>query len=297
MTESRRESVAVDGGELAIFRMGDDGAGAPALAIHGITANAQAWRAVARAAGDGIGLAAVDLRGRGESRELPPPFGIAAHVRDMISVLDHLGLERAVVIGHSLGAYIAASLAAAHPERVAELVLVDGGLTIPGSEGADPEQFLQTFLGPTLARLTMTFPDLAAYLAWWRDHPAFAAGGVEASDLEAYAGHDLIGEPPFRHSGVNPEVVRVDGTDLFRIPDARTITGPATLLCAERGMVDDPHPMQPWELVEAWASAAPEQRRAVPVADVNHYTIVMGRTGAEAVASELRRAVVSAAVL
>ena len=274
MTESRRESVAVDGGELAIFRMGDAGAGAPALAIHGITANAQAWRAVARAAGDGIGLAAVDLRGRGESRELPPPFGIAAHVRDMISVLDHLGLERAVVIGHSLGAYIAASLAVAHPE-----------------------QFLQAFLGPTLARLTMTFPDLAAYLAWWRHHPAFAAGDVEASDLEAYAGHDLIGEPPFRHSGVNPEVVRVDGTDLFRIPDARAITGPATLLCAERGMVDDPHPMQPWELVEAWASAAPEQRRAVPVADVNHYTIVMGRTGAEAVASELRRAVASAAVL
>ena len=50
----------------------------------------------------------------------------------MIAVLDALGLERALVVGHSLGAYIASALAAAHPDRVAGLVLVDGGLPIPG---------------------------------------------------------------------------------------------------------------------------------------------------------------------
>jgi pimeloyl-ACP methyl ester carboxylesterase len=296
MTEPRREDVAVAGGRLATFRLGSAAGDAPlALAVHGITSNSQAWRAVARAAGEAVTLAAVDLRGRGASHQLPPPFGIAAHVRDLVAVLDQLELERAVVMGHSLGAYIAASLAVAHPERVAALVLVDGGLTIPSSEGSDPEQFLEAFLGPTLARLRMSFPDRTAYRAWWAEHPAIAAGDVETADLEHYADHDLVGAPPDLRSSVNPEVVRVDGTDLFRVPDASAITGPATLLCAARGMVDDPNPMQPLEIGRAWAAADPGHRRVVPVADVNHYTITLGRRGAAAVAAELCRAVEDAA--
>jgi hypothetical protein len=55
-------------------------------------------------------------------------------------------------------------------------------------------------------------------------------------------------------------------------------------------MTDDPNPMQPLELVQAWAAADPERRRALQVPDVNHYTIVLGRRGAEAVAAEVLRA-------
>ena len=238
-------------------------------------------------------MAAVDLRGRGASHELPPPYGIAAHVADMVAVLDHFELARAVVIGHSLGAYIAASLAILHPERVSALVLVDGGLTIPLPEGTDPQRFLEAFLGPALARLRMAFADQAAYRAWWSEHPAIAAGDVEPDDLAHYADHDLIGEAPRLRSSVNPEVVRVDGTDLFRIPDASAISVPATLMCAERGMVDDPNPMQPLELVRAWAAADPAHRQAVPVPGVNHYTINLGRRGAATVAAELRSALAS----
>jgi pimeloyl-ACP methyl ester carboxylesterase len=292
MTEPRHANVPVGGGRLATFRLGATTPGVPVvLAIHGITSNFQAWRAVARAAGDELGLAAVDLRGRGASHALPAPFGIAAHVADMVAVLDHFELAQTVVIGHSLGAYIAASLAAAHPERVSALVLVDGGLRIPLGEGVDPEEFLEAFLGPALARLRMTFADQAAYRAWWGEHPAIAAGDVAPDDLEHYADHDLIGLPPQLRSSVNPEAVRLDGTDVFRIPDASAVTVPARLLCAERGLVDDPNPMQPLELVSAWAAADPGQRQAVPVPDVNHYTITLGRRGAAVVADELRRAV------
>jgi pimeloyl-ACP methyl ester carboxylesterase len=292
VTEPRRANVPVAGGRLATFRLGATTPGVPvALAIHGITSNFQAWRAVARAAGDELGLAAVDLRGRGASHALPAPFGIAAHVADMLAVLDHFELAQAVVIGHSLGAYIAASLAAAHPERVSALVLVDGGLTIPLGEGIDPEEFLEAFLGPALARLRMTFANQAAYRAWWSAHPAIAAGDVAPDDLAHYADHDLIGVPPRLRSSVNPEAVRLDGTDLFRLPDANALAVPARLLCAERGLVDEPHPMQPLELVSAWAAADPGRRQAVPVPDVNHYTITLGRRGAAVVADELRRAV------
>lgn len=286
--EGVHTAVAVAGGELAVYRLGPP---APlVLAIHGITANSQTWVPVSRALRGRVGLAAVDLRGRGDSGGLPGPFGIEAHVRDMIAVLDAHGLERALIVGHSLGAYIASALATAHPDRVAGLVLVDGGLTVPGSEGADPQAFLEAFLGPTLARLQMNFLDRGAYRAWWAVHPAIAPGDVTAEDLARYADHDLAGIPPELHSRVNPDAVAPDGTDLFAIPGAHAVTGPATLLCAERGMVDDPNPMQPLAIVRAWAAADPEHRRALPVADVNHYTITLGARGAAAVASEIQRA-------
>lgn len=286
-----RIGVPVAGGELATYRLGSDDQDAPvALAIHGITSTSRSWLAVGRALGDRGALIAVDLRGRGASHELPPPFGIAAHVRDMVAVLDHHGLTAPVVVGHSLGAYVAASFAIAHPDRVARLVLVDGGLTIPDSEGRDPEEFTQAFLGASLARLKMTFSDNDEYRNWWRSHPALAGSDMDPGDLDQYADHDLTGEPPQLRSSVNPQVVRDDGLDLFDSHDATSLALPAVLLCAPRGMVDDPNPMQPLALVQSWAAADPQRRRAVQVPDVNHYTIAFGRHGAEQVADEIARA-------
>jgi pimeloyl-ACP methyl ester carboxylesterase len=286
-----RIDVDVTGGRLAAFRLGAQRPDAPlVLAIHGLTSSSRTWLATGRALGDRAALIAVDLRGRGRSNELPPPFGVDAHVDDMIAVLDRLELNRPVVAGHSLGAYIAARLATRHPDRVQSLVLVDGGLTIPESEGVDPHRFLQTFLGPTLARLKMTFADPAAYLRWWCEHPALGSGDIVAADLEQYAAHDLVGEPPNLRSAVNPQVVRDDGLDLFDVTDALRLTRPAVLLCAPKGMVDDPHPMQPLAQVQKWADADPGRRRGVEVPETNHYTIALGTSGAEAVATEIARA-------
>ncbi len=284
-----RIDVVVDGGPLAAFRLGAERADAPpVLAIHGITSTSRTWLAAARALDDRAALIAVDLRGRGGSHQLPPPFGLDAHVRDMIAVLDHLGLERATVAGHSLGAYVAARLATTHPDRVERLVLVDGGLIIPESrEAADPEQFIDAFLSATLARLNMTFPDLASYVDWWRHHPAVAGADVDPADLEAYAAHDLVGDPPELRSSVNPQVVHDDGLDLFSNPDAERLQVPAMLLCAPKGMVDDPHPMQPLAVVEAWAARDPERRQTAQVPGVNHYTIAWGRHGSRAVANAI----------
>jgi pimeloyl-ACP methyl ester carboxylesterase len=288
---SSRVDVPVTGGELATYRLDPDNAGAPAvLAIHGLTSSSRSWLAAARALGGRARVVAPDLRGRGASNELPEPFGIDAHVRDLLAVLDHLELERAVVAGHSLGAYIAARLAMQHPERVDHLVLVDGGLKIPDSEGVDPERFLERFLGPSYERLEMTFESPAAYRAWWDEHPAFAGSDIDSGDLDEYARHDLVGSPPSLRPAVNPKVIAGDGSDLFEPRDALTLSVPAVLLCAPRGMIDDPHPMQPLALVREWAQADAARRRAVAVPDVNHFTIVLGRAGAEAVAGEIARA-------
>jgi pimeloyl-ACP methyl ester carboxylesterase len=289
--EGERVDVEVAGGRLATFRLGAEPSAPPVVAIHGITSTSRTWLAIARALEGRASLIALDLRGRGRSNALPPPFGIDAHVRDVIAVLDHFGLDRAVIAGHSLGAYIAARLATLHPDRVDSLVLVDGGLTIPESTDVDPEEFMEAFLGPTLARLRMTFADLDAYYGWWAEHPAVTHADIVAADLREYAAHDLVGDEPELRSSVNPEVVRDDGVDLFAVTDAVALSVPAVLLCAPRGMVDDPNPMQPLSIVQAWAGQDPPRRRAIEVPDVNHYTIAWGSHGAAMVADEIARAV------
>jgi pimeloyl-ACP methyl ester carboxylesterase len=291
-----RIDVPVAGGELATFRLGTPRTDAPvALAIHGITSSSRSWLAVADALGDSAALIAVDLRGRARSSQLPGPFGIGVHVADMVAVLDHFGLRPAVVVGHSLGAYIAAALEIAHPELVSSLVLVDGGLTIPQSVGVDPEQFTEAFLSATLARLVLTFPDEASYRAWWSAHPAIADSDIDAAMLDEYAQHDLVGEPPELRCSISREVVRQDAVDLFGSTYAESITSPAVLLSAPRGLVNEPSPMQPIALARRWAAEDPERRRAVEVRDVNHYTIAFGRHGAREVAAEVIAALQAAA--
>src|ERR1700737_4668401 len=116
--EISRRDVEVPGGALGCFRFGVEGKQPIAVAVHGITGSSRAWLPVARALGDRAALVAPDIRGRGRSSELPGPYGMDVHVRDLLAVLDALGLERAALVGHSLGAYIVAWLGASHPERV-----------------------------------------------------------------------------------------------------------------------------------------------------------------------------------
>ncbi|GGF19638.1 alpha/beta fold hydrolase [Subtercola lobariae] len=87
------------------------------LAVHGITASHQAWRTVAALLPE-FHLIAPDLRGRGGSRTLPGPFGMARHADDLADVLDHLGARHATVVGHSMGAFASLIFGLRHPALV-----------------------------------------------------------------------------------------------------------------------------------------------------------------------------------
>jgi pimeloyl-ACP methyl ester carboxylesterase len=292
LSATARFDIPVAGGTLALFRLGTGpGTAEPVVAVHGITANSHAWLAVDRALEGRAALLAVDLRGRGASNALPPPYGMAAYAADLLAVLDACGLERAVLVGHSLGAYAVARFAADHPDRVRAAVLVDGGLTSPGLEEVDPEPFLAAFLGPALARLELSFENREAYHEWWRAHPALTGSDVADADLAAYADHDLGGSAPELRSTVAREAVRADAHELFEMgKPAHRLAVPVEMLRAPRGLQDEPTPMIAPELAAAWANEAPEQRRVTEVPDVNHYTLVMGRSGARAVAQAIVRA-------
>jgi pimeloyl-ACP methyl ester carboxylesterase len=67
-----------------------------------------------------------DARGHGLSRPMGEDFSVPLAVDDLLAMLDTLGAEKVVLVGHSNGTYIAQELAFRHPERVQALVIADG---------------------------------------------------------------------------------------------------------------------------------------------------------------------------
>lgn len=76
----------------------DPGAAPVIVALHGITANALSWAAVARHLDGRATLIAPDLRGRAASAGLPGPYGIAAHAEDTAALAAWLGLDGVVLV-------------------------------------------------------------------------------------------------------------------------------------------------------------------------------------------------------
>jgi lipase len=284
-----KHDVDVPGGTLRVVSFG---AGPrPALAVHGITANAMCWQAVARAMPADWTLHAVDLRGRGHSMSLPGPFGFDPHADDLLRAVRALGAEHPVLIGHSLGAYVALLAAHAHPDSFGPLVLVDGGLPLPVPAGSDIDALLAATLGPALQRLSETYPTAEAYIDFWRGHPALTDW---TSDVEDYVRYDLTGQPGALRSRANPEAVRADGGELLTAGDRisaalRRLGGPVPLLRAPAGMFGQPPGLLPDELVSHWQSEIPALRVST-LPGTNHYSILFAPHAAAEIARLISRA-------
>ncbi|SDC24177.1 Alpha/beta hydrolase family protein [Geodermatophilus telluris] len=300
LREPRQIAVPVDGGELSALHWAADAPGSPiAVLVHGITANAMAWARVADALAGEFEVVAPDLRGRAGSAGLPGPYGLERHVADVAAVLDRFGADgdagadAAVLVGHSMGAFVAAMAAAgAARDAVHGLVLVDGGLALPQPPGADVDAMLSAVLGPSLDRLSTTFPDVAAVRAFWARHPAVGPW-VDDPAVAAYLARDLApGGPPLRSACV-PEAVRVDGGDVLlneRVLEATTdLPVPATLLWARRGLLDQVPGLYD-EVRLAGLGLEPSGITAREVPDTNHYSVLWADQGVAAVADAVRAA-------
>ncbi|MFF2496184.1 alpha/beta fold hydrolase [Agromyces sp. NPDC058064] len=280
-------AAPVAGGLLAGGQWHEDAPGLPVLAVHGITASHRNWDLFAEAVPERR-IVAPDLRGRGRSSVLPAPYGLEQHADDLAAFLDALGIERAYVVGHSMGAFVSVRLAERHPERVAGLALVDGGLPVPSPDGVAAAELPKLLLGPALERLSMTFADRAAYLDFWRRHPALGPYWNEA--IEAYVDYDLDGREPELRSSANAEAVAVNAVEL----DGRggytaaleALPGPVDVFRAPRGLLDA-DPLYPEALVAEWAARVPALVTH-EVADVNHYTILMTEGGTGSVIPVIR---------
>jgi lipase len=272
--------VPVAGGALRVAR-----AGAPStecrsvvLALHGMTGTHMIYRTVARElSGDAtrVCLLAPDLRGRGRSADLPAPYGMAAHVADLIAVLDHAGVDRAVVVGHSMGCNVAARFAADHPERVTAVVLLDGGLPLlPGNimSGEEPDGEVHGILD----RFEMRFATVEEYLGYWRRHAGVRSAWDE--DVDAYVHHDFVVAADGVRCAAKLEAVRTDVTDLMKDGvtwrSVERVRAPVRLMRAERGMFDDDPLIPRGELAEYLPDHPHVSAELVP--DVNHFTLLIG---------------------
>jgi pimeloyl-ACP methyl ester carboxylesterase len=216
-----------------------------------------------------------------------------SHAEDLTAVLDHLDLDRAVLAGHSMGAYVATTAATADPKRWSSVVLIDGGVALPLPDGVDPDDMLAGVLGPALARLEMTFESRAAYHDFWRGHPALVEPGAWNEDTEAWLDHDLCGEAPELRSAAALEAVRFDGRELLVDRGVRRacfdLQQHTVLLRAPRGLLNQVPPLLPDELLDPLRQRWPI-RLEMLVDNTNHYSIVLAPRGARTVAAHLSAA-------
>jgi pimeloyl-ACP methyl ester carboxylesterase len=126
MTKAR-----VNGIELEYMVSGE---GSAVLLSHGYADTGRAWDGQRQALSEY--LITWDMRGHGEtdSPHDPAQYSLALTVADMRALLQHVGVDRAVVGGLSLGGYVSLAFALAHPEMVRALMICDSG---PGFRNAD----------------------------------------------------------------------------------------------------------------------------------------------------------------
>lgn len=101
------------------------GKGPAVMLVHGGLVDNRLWNDQMKEFGKHHRVVRYDLRGFGRSAAAPQPF---SHIEDLLAVMDFLKIERATIVGLSLGGIIAADFALEHPERVERLVLVGPGL-------------------------------------------------------------------------------------------------------------------------------------------------------------------------
>jgi pimeloyl-ACP methyl ester carboxylesterase len=136
----------------------------PIILLHGLRSYAMTWEPAARHFAEDFRVIALDQRGRGDSDWDPAcDYYTPAYVADLEALVAHLGIERFVLVGHSLGGTNALVYAARHPNKVSALVIEDIG---PGSSSAtDGAKRIVHEIESTPSR----FDDWNAARMFWRD--------------------------------------------------------------------------------------------------------------------------------
>lgn len=267
MTEPIMKTAAGHGVKIQLAQW--DGKGKAILCIHGITANCRCWDVIASALSPAHRLVAMDLRGRGLSESPDSGYSIAHHCKDILSVLDDLHLEKAVIMGHSLGAFISVVFGAQHPERVDRIILVDGGGKLSDI------QMAKVFAGikPSLDRLGRIFPSFEAYLELMKSAPFFKSWSPA---LETYYRYEIEEVDGGVRSRINPAHIVEERENLAKVDVSQfydKISSPVLILRATHGMVAEDDLLLPQDVAERMVKNMPDARY-VDIPGTNHYSIV-----------------------
>jgi pimeloyl-ACP methyl ester carboxylesterase len=246
-----------------------EGKGKDILCIHGITANCRCWDVMAAALSPTHRVLAMDLRGRGGSDKPSTGYSLAHHIRDITCVLNDLGTERVVLMGHSLGAFISLAYAAHHPERVDRIVLVDGGGKL------SKEQLDKVFVGikPALDRLGKVLPSPDAYVGEMKKAPYLQPWSPA---IETYYRYELEEVPGGVRCNIHPAHIQEEAENLRKV-EVDTFYGKVPckvlILKATRGLLSPEDILLPEDVIGRMVTEIPNARR-LDLVGTNHYGIV-----------------------
>jgi pimeloyl-ACP methyl ester carboxylesterase len=251
--------------QLAVWK----GKGKQILCVHGITANCRFWDCLASALAPHHRVIAMDLRGRGFSNKPRTGYSIQHHCKDILALMNDQGLERPVLMGHSLGAFISLVFAARYPRRVNQLILVDGGGKLTKA------QMAKVFAGikPSLDRLGKVFPSLKVYLSQMKQAPYLQPWN---SFMETYFRYEVEKVKGGVRSRVHPKHIEEEAKNLGKVDSRKfykSVKAPTLILRATKGMLAEDDLLLPGGVADRMVREIPNAKR-VDVEGTNHYSIL-----------------------
>jgi esterase len=127
-------TVGIDG--LTFHYTDWGGSESPVVMLHGLSGHARTWDHTAAALSDRHHVLALDQRGHGDT-DWAPQYGLRPMAQDLVGFLDALDLREVTLIGLSMGGLVSFVFAAAHPDRVARMVIIDIGPEIAPAGSAN----------------------------------------------------------------------------------------------------------------------------------------------------------------
>ena len=267
MAEPIMKKVKGDGVEINLAVR--EGAGKPILCIHGITANCRCWDTLAQALAPQYHVMAMDLRGRGQSDKPSKGYALDYHLRDINCLLDDLNLDRVVIMGHSLGAFIGLAFAAEYPGRVDRLILVDGGGDL------SQEQMEKVFVGikPALDRLGQVFPSADAYLEKMKAAPYIQPWSAVT---ETYYRYEIETVEDGVRTNIAQTLIQEEATNIRKVdcaPYYPRLKCEVLILRATNGLLSQDDILLPEDVIDRMTREIPRAHR-FDVEGMNHYGIV-----------------------
>jgi pimeloyl-ACP methyl ester carboxylesterase len=217
----------IDTNGIRLHYVEHPGDGPTVLLFPGLNANAVFFQGLVREGlSPALRVLAVDLRGRGHSDAPDTGYTMADHAADIVGMLDELGIEQAVIGGHSFGGLLTYFLTANYPDRVGRAVVMDAP--------AEVNLMVIEQIRPALDRLRLVSPSWDEYLASVKAMPYYE--GWWDPDLEAYYRADVrVNEDGSVQSRLDPDKIQqaLEGTTTIDWPTlAETIEVPVLMLRA-----------------------------------------------------------------
>ena len=216
----------------------------PLVLLQGFMASRTIWKWQLEVFTPRYRVITMDNRDAGESDPEPTTYTVADMAGDVVALLDHLGIERATILGHSMGGYIALQFATRYPERLDKLILVGTSALAGGALGRpaptydhstwieDPfERTFRRYSNMTGPGFFDTRPELLAAIAETARGNRISFEGMTRQSDSAFMSHDVRADMPkiavpvlVIHGTVDPTIPLSAGRKIAEaIPNAQLV--------------------------------------------------------------------------